>query len=254
LSYDELRALPAETRMHTLECIGNPAGGNLIGNIVWRGVPLRALLERAGVDARAKFVTLGGIDEYSTSVPIERALDDYALLAYEMNGEPLPLGHGFPLRAILPGVYGQKQPKWVTGIGVHEQEELGPWESKGWSRAATIQLNSAIKIPRPGTPAARGDLLIAGVALTDGAGIRTVQVSTDGGKTWRETILTRGPNPHVWTIWGALFRDVAPGRYNVLARATDNQGNAQGQFTSGILADVFPNGTSAMHAIEIEVI
>ncbi|MEW5721128.1 MAG: molybdopterin-dependent oxidoreductase [Chloroflexota bacterium] len=254
LSYDEVRALPTETRMRTLECIGNPAGGNLIGNIVWRGVPMRALLERAGVDARAKFVTIGGIDEYSTSVPIARALDDFALLAFEMNGAPLPLGHGFPLRAILPGVYGQKQPKWVTSIGVLEQEELGPWESRGWSRAATIQLNSAIKIPRPGTPAARGDLLIAGVALTDGIGIRAVEVSADGGKTWRETILTRGPNPYVWTTWGALFHGVAPGRYNVMVRATDNQGNAQDQLASGILANVFPNGTSAMHSIEIEVI
>ena len=253
LSYDELRALPAETRMHTLECIGNAAGGNLIGNVEWRGVPLRALLERAGVDERAKYVTIGGVDEYLTSVPIARAMHEQALLAYEMNGQPLPLDHGYPLRAILPGVYGQKQPKWVTGINVTEQAELGPWEKKGWSQQANVQLNSGIKFPREGLPVPRGDILLAGVAYSDEIGVRAVDVSTDGGKTWNDTVLTREPSPYVWTQWGYWFRNPAPGEYHLMVRATDNRGNRQGQTASGILSSVFPNGTSEIHSMVIQV-
>jgi DMSO/TMAO reductase YedYZ molybdopterin-dependent catalytic subunit len=253
LSYNELRALPTEMRMHTLECIGNAAGGNLIGNVEWRGVSLRALLERAGVDGRAKYVTIGGIDEYLTSVPIERAMHDQALLAYEMNGKPLPLDHGYPLRAILPGVYGQKQPKWVTGINVTEQEELGPWEKKGWSQQATIQLNSGIKFPREGQPVPRGDILLAGVAYSGEIGVRAVEVSSDGGKTWNDTLLTRGPSLYVWTQWGYWLRNPAPGEYRLMVRATDNRGNRQGQTASGILSSVFPNGTSEIHSMMIQV-
>jgi DMSO/TMAO reductase YedYZ molybdopterin-dependent catalytic subunit len=253
LTYDQVRALPAETRMHTLECIGNPAGGNLIGNAEWRGVPFRALLEQAGIDPKAKYVLIGGIDEYLTSVPIERALHEEALLAYEMNGQPLPLDHGYPLRVILPGVYGQKQPKWVTGIGVMELEELGPWELKGWSSEATIQLNSAIKIPREGTSVAHGDILLAGVAYASDIGIRMVQVSLDSGKTWNESILTRGSTPCVWTQWGYQLHDVQPGKYNLMVRAIDDRGNIQNQQASGILSGVFPNGTSEVHSMELLV-
>jgi DMSO/TMAO reductase YedYZ molybdopterin-dependent catalytic subunit len=253
LTYDEVHALPAVTRMHTLECIGNAAGSNLIGNAEWRGIELRALLGRAGVDAKATRVTIGGVDEYFTSVPLERAMHEHAILAYEMNGQPLPPDHGYPLRAILPGVYGQKQPKWVTGIKVTDEEDLGPWEQKGWSRSATIQLNSAIKLPDEAHPVPRGDILIAGVAHADEIGVRMVQVSTDEGKTWNETVLTRGPSPYVWTQWGYLFKKPAPGRYTVMVRAIDNRGAMQDQMDASLLANVFPNGTSAIHSIVIQV-
>lgn len=254
LTFDEVRALPSVARMHTLECIGNPAGGNLIGNAEWRGVSLKALLERAGVDANATHVTIGGVDEYLTSVPIARALNEHAMLAFEMNGQPLPLKHGFPLRAILPGVYGQKQPKWVTGIHVTDQEELGYWEQQGWSREAVIQLNSGIKIPSEGKPLVRGDLLVAGVAHASEIGVRSVEVSIDGGRTWNEATLTRGTTPYVWTPWGYVFRNVSAGQWRLMVRATDNAGVRQDQMEAGILADVFPNGTSAIHSILIDVI
>ena len=220
LGLDELRALPATTCMHTIECIGNAAGGPLIGNANWRGVRLRDLLERAGVEPGATRVTLGGVDEYFTSVPLARAMHQQALLAYDLNGQPLPLNHGFPLRALLPGVYGQKQPKWITGIKVTDQEDLGPWEQKGWSREAPIQLHSAVRVPPRDSTVPRGDVILAGVALASEIGVRAVEVSTDGGQTWNETVLTRGPSASVWTPWGYIFRNPAPGEYAV-ADASD---------------------------------
>ena len=253
LSYEDIKALQSVTTEHTLECIGNPAGGNLIGNAQWRGISLRALLERADVAASATHVVIGGVDEYLTSVPLARALHDHALLVYEMNGEPLPLRHGFPLRALLPGVYGQKQPKWITGIGLSDGEQLGPWEQKGWSRSATLQLNSAIEWPRDAQRLDPGDMLIVGVAHAGEAGVRAVEVSADGGQTWHETTLTRGPSPYVWTLWGYRWAQPAPGKYTLLVRATDNLGKRQDQMPAGLLADVFPDGTAAMHRIGVEV-
>jgi DMSO/TMAO reductase YedYZ molybdopterin-dependent catalytic subunit len=253
LTYDELKALPSVTTMHTLECIGNPAGGNLIGNAEWRGVPLRALLERAGVDAQARWVVIGGVDEYFTSVPLETAMHEHALLAFEMNGETLPLPHGYPLRAILPGVYGQKQPKWITSVKVTDAEELGPWEQQGWSRSATIQLNSGIRIPREFTQLERGDILIAGFAHANEIGVQAVHISTDAGKTWHETVLTRAPSPFVWTQWGYIWKNPEPGKYVLMARATDGAGKSQEQAAPSLLRDAFPDGTSAIHVVVVEV-
>lgn len=253
LTYDELKALPATTTMHTLECIGNPAGGNLIGNATWRGISLRALLERAGVSDQAAYVVIGGVDEYLTSVPIATAMHDHAMLAYAMNDQPLPLKHGFPLRAILPGVYGQKQPKWITGIEVTDEDKLGPWEQRGWSRRATIQLNSGIKIPREFAQLAQGDILVAGWAYSNEIGVRAVHVSSDTGKTWNEATLTRGPSPFVWTPWGYLWKNPEPGKYVLMARAVDNAGQVQDQAAPGILRDVFPDGTSAVHIVVVEI-
>jgi len=253
LSYDEVKALPAATTMHTLECIGNPAGGNLIGNATWRGISLRALLERAGASDKAKFVVLGGIDEYFTSVPIATAMHEHAMLAYTMNDQPLPLKHGFPLRAILPGVYGQKQPKWINGIEVTDEDKLGPWEQRGWSHRAPIQLNSGIKIPREFAQLNQGDIMIVGFAHTNEIGVRAVQVSTDTGTTWHDTILTRGPSPFVWTQWGYLWKNPAPGKYVLMVRAIDNTGKIQDQAAPGLLRDVFPDGTSGVHIVVVEI-
>lgn len=253
LSLEEIKALPAIDTMHTLECIGNPTGGNLIGNAEWRGISLRDLLSRAGLAANARWVIIGGVDEYFTAIPLTRAMDDHALLAYEMNGEPIPLKHGFPLRAILPGVYGQKQPKWITGIEISAEEKLGPWESQGWSRAAEIRINSAIRNPREGKILARGDILIAGVAHASVAGVESVQVSTDGGATWHDTILTRAPSPHVWTPWGYIWKNPAPGEYILSVRATDKAGATQPPGKFSLLADVFPNGSDTIHSIVVQV-
>ncbi|MFN3476555.1 MAG: molybdopterin-dependent oxidoreductase, partial [Candidatus Methylomirabilales bacterium] len=116
LTYGELKALPAVLQYTTLECISNEVGGDLISNALWKGVRLKTLLERAGVKAKAKKVVFTCADGYSTGIPLAKALHPDTLLAYEMNGVPLPTDHGFPLRLINPGHYGMKNPKWITGI------------------------------------------------------------------------------------------------------------------------------------------
>jgi DMSO/TMAO reductase YedYZ molybdopterin-dependent catalytic subunit len=254
LTLDEVKALPAIETMHTLECIGNPVGGNLIGNATWRGISLRDLLRRAGADERSGFVTMGSVDDYFTTVPMATAMHEHAMLAYEMNGAPLMPSHGFPLRALLPGVYGQKQPKWITSVEVSDEDKLGPWEQKGWSNRATVQLNSGIKVPRDDAPIARHDLLVAGVAYSNEVGIRAVQVSTDAGATWNEATLTRPPSPFVWTTWGYVLKNPAPGKYTLMARAIDNAGKSQSDASAHILADAFPDGTSAIHALTIQIL
>ena len=253
LTLDEVKAMPAIETMHTLECIGNPAGGNLIGNANWRGISLREVLQRAGVDTPARFVTIGGVDDYFTTVPMATATHEQALLAYAMNEQPLSRVHGFPLRALLPGVYGQKQPKWITSIEVSNEDKLGPWEQKGWSARATIKLNSGMRQPVQGTSLGRGDILIAGYAFTNETGIRAVEVSTDAGTTWHAATITPAPAPYVWTTWGWRWQNAMPGKYTLMARATARDGATQDDANAKILDDVFPDGTSAMHAFTILV-
>ncbi len=150
LTYPELLAMPAVIEMRTLECISNPVGGDLIGNAVWKGVRMADLLAMAGARATAQEVVLHAADGYHTSIPVELARDPHSLLAYMMNGEVLPPEHGFPLRALWPGRYGMKQPKWITRIELIRGEHIGYWEAQGWSKEAIIQPNSRIDAPRPG--------------------------------------------------------------------------------------------------------
>ncbi len=258
LDYGQLKALPAVEVMRTLECIGNQVGGGLISNGTWRGVSLKTLLEQAGYKPEAKFLIMDGADDYFTSVPLELGLTDQSLLAYELDGKPLGPEHGWPLRALLPGVYGQKQPKWLQHIQVAAKSEKGPWEKKGWSDVATINPNSRIDRPPDGTVLSghAGDrFTITGVAFTGVAGAARVEVSTDGGKNWSEATITRAPAPftnYVWTEWGYDWPLPGSGEYLLMARVTDGAGNTQ-TAPGGIFTGTFPDGTSAIHSVPVRV-
>jgi len=259
LTWNDVQARPQIEVMRTLECISNPAGGGLIGNATWQGISLRDLLNEAGLQPAARFVTFEGQDEYFTTVPLERALDERALLAHQMNGEPLPPEHGFPLRVLLVGVYGQKQPKWISRIVASDQNEKGPWEQKGWSNTAAIKVNSRIEAPAYDGQLKVGQrALIAGMAFAGLSGIRRVEVSTDRGQSWSEATLVPSPSPFettTWTGWYTGWTPAQTGRYLIQARATDGDGNQQGdEQNQGILAGVFPDGTSAIHQIQVSVI
>ena len=258
LTWNDVQAHPQIKAMRTLECISNPAGGGLIGNAAWQGISLRDLLSEAGIQPAARFVTFEGQDEYFTTVPLERALDERALLVYQMNGAPLLPEHGFPLRVLLAGVYGQKQPKWISRILVSDQNEPGPWEQKGWSNTAAIQVNSRI-----GAPAYDAQIklnqrtLIAGMAFAGLSGIRRVEVSTDRGQNWVEATLVPGPAPFEKTSWTGWYTEWMPtqtGRTLIQARATDGDGDQQANENQGVLAGVFPAGTSAIHQVQVTVI
>jgi DMSO/TMAO reductase YedYZ molybdopterin-dependent catalytic subunit len=261
LTWNNVQARPQITAMRTLECISNLPGGGLIGNATWQGISLRDLLNAAGVKPSARFVTFEAQDEYYTTVPLERALDERALLVHTMNGQPLSLEHGFPLRVLLVGVYGQKQPKWISRIAVTDLNEQGPWELKGWSNVAAIKVNSRIEAPAAfGRDAQikRGErTLIAGMAFSGPSGIRRVEVSTDRGQTWQVTTLVPAPAPFdgtAWTGWYTWWTPAQVGRVLIQSRATDGEGNQQGQEQArGILAGVFPDGTSAIHQIQVTV-
>src|SRR5690606_32237541 len=146
-TYDELRSLAHQEQVTTLTCISNEVGGDLIGNARWRGVPLRDLLERAGLKPGVVDIVFRAQDQYSDSIPLERALDLATLLAVEMNGAPLEPKHGYPARLIVPGLYGMKNVKWITAIEAHPSRHQGFWQERGWSYEAVVETSSQFRVP-----------------------------------------------------------------------------------------------------------
>jgi len=258
LGYEELLALPSVLTMRTLECIGNPVGGSLIGNAIWRGVPLANVLRRAGVRedpstgaGRASRVIMAAADGYETSVPLETALDPDSLLVYEMNGVPLPSAHGYPVRVLFPGRYGQKQPKWLTDIELSDNaNHRGTWERKGWSNDAFVRVNSRIETPRSGLPLAAGEQSIAGVAFAGARAVSTVEVLVNGSVVGTAELNQPG-SPLVWTQWRLRWQG-GPGQWDLEARATDGSGETQ-ERSSGLLESVFPEGANGRHRVRVRI-
>ena len=251
LSLDEIQALPAVEEMRTLECIGNPAGGDLIGNIVWKGTRLKPLLERAGLQSAADEIVLHAADDYHTAVPKDLLLRDDVLLVYGMNGTELPKDHGYPLRISIPGRYGQKQPKWLTRLEAVRGPHLGYYEQQGWSNEAVIRPNSRIDYPIDYDPTPVGDIVVRGIGMAGEVGIDSIEVSFDDGSTWTPARLVRGPSDLVWTFWEARWTADKPGRYTLLARVTDRDGKIQKKpgASFSLLGPAFPDGTNEMHRI-----
>jgi len=196
-------------------------------------------------------VVMSAADEYFTAVPLDLALDERSLLAFEANGAPLSPAHGYPVRVLLPGVYGQKQPKWITSLRLAENYQQGTWEKKGWSDTATIHINSRIEYPHgtAGDHMLAGDSLqVAGVAFADLSGVVRVEVCADAGQTWSDATLYPGPTPMVWTVWDWEWKAPARGRHVLKARATDGNGNVQTE-AQGVLGGTFPDGTSGIHEV-----
>jgi DMSO/TMAO reductase YedYZ molybdopterin-dependent catalytic subunit len=256
LTLDEIKARPKITEMHSLMCISNPVGGNLIGNAVWEGCSFADLLKEAGVKSQAIEVKMSSADGYSSSVPVATAMDPYSRLIYHMNSQPLPAEHGFPLRVFYAGRYGMKQPKWIQRIELIDRPYSGYWESQGWSNDAFIKPFSAIRVPEDGGEVPLAALMIYGQAFSGAAGIAKVEVSTDEGKSWTEAELTRGPEPltpYIWTEWHFPWTPSAAGNYTLAVRATTNDGVTQKQGGFSLLGGAFPDGTDGIHFITLKV-
>ena len=225
-TYEEVLTLPAETRAITLECISNQVDGRLISTAQWRGVPLKTLLERAGgVGApEGKHVVFTGVDGYVTSLPLLDLLEARALLAYQMNGEPLPERHGFPLRAIAPGRYGEQSAKWVTRVDITDHEVKGFYQSQGWSAA---QLETISRIDAPHRQAPLGEIPISGIAFAGIRGIQQVEISVDGGATWQRANLQPPLSDQTWVFWRWTWRPTERGMYTIIARATEGQARSR---------------------------
>jgi DMSO/TMAO reductase YedYZ molybdopterin-dependent catalytic subunit len=248
LTYDQLTALPASDGYYTLMCISNEIGGDLWGNAAWHGVKLKYLLEQAGVHTDAYKAVFSAADDYKDSVTLDRALHPDALLAWEMNGAPLGREHGYPARLLIPGIYGMKNVKWLTGISIVANDFKGFWQNQGWDDAAPYQTESRIDVPHSRDTLSAGALSVGGVAFAGDRGIANVEVSTDGEKTWTPAQVKPGLSPYTWQLWRADI-NVDPSVRDLRVRATDGQGHPQTREEN----DPFPSGATGYHTIRIAV-
>ncbi len=247
--YADLRALPTVTLLRTMECISNRVGGNLIGTGQWTGVPLRLLLERAGVRPDAYKVKFAGTDGYSTALPLAAALDLNTILAYQLNGEPLPPRHGYPARLIIPSRYGMKNPKWITEITATAEDYQGFWEQQDWTDVSLVETTSRIDAPRRAATAGM-PVAVAGLAYAGDRGIRRVEISTDSGGTWAEAALQPALGPYTWVYWAFSWTPPAPGGYTLVCRATDGNGNVQ----IATRRAPIPDGATGLHRVSVTAI
>jgi DMSO/TMAO reductase YedYZ molybdopterin-dependent catalytic subunit len=248
LSYDQMRALPVAEQLFTLQCISNEVGGELIGNALWRGIWLADLLRQAGVRSEAFDVVFHAADDYSDSIPIGKALEPGTMLAYEMNGEMLPPGHGFPTRLLVPDIYGMKNVKWVTKLEAVGYDYRGFWQTRGWDDTATMHTTSRIDVPRPGSYLRTGRNFVGGVAIAGKRGIRSVDVSIDGGESWTPAIVKPALGPHAWSLWlHAWDLAASASGARLLVRATDGAGAVQISEPRPTL----PDGATGLHTIAI---
>ncbi|MBI5293228.1 MAG: molybdopterin-dependent oxidoreductase [Chloroflexi bacterium] len=251
LNLSDIKALPAIEVMRTLECIGNPVGGPLVGNAVWKGAALKPLFDEAGLAPSAVRAAFEAADEYRTSIDLKYINHPGAFVAYEMNGQPLTPEHGFPLRVFFSGSYGQKMPKWITRIELVDRDVEGYWEARGWSDVAQVQTHAIIKQPAGLSTFALQRIPVWGIA--NAADVEIVKVEVKIGDDWREAALLHGPTAEVWTQWSLDWTPPAPGRYTVLARATDANGRTQTRADEGVLRGAFPNGTSVIHRVVMKI-
>jgi DMSO/TMAO reductase YedYZ molybdopterin-dependent catalytic subunit len=250
LTYDQLLRRPLIERDVTLTCVSNPVGGQYIGNARWIGTPLKPLLEEAGVRPGADQIVSRSADGMTIGTPTAAAMDGRdAMLAVAMNGEPLPIAHGFPVRMVIPGLYGYvSATKWVVDL---ELTTFGAfdayWVRQGWAQQATIKTESRIDLPRSGQKVSPGTVPVAGVAWAQHTGIERVEVRVDGG-SWQQAELAAQDSVDTWRQW--LYRwDATLGQHALEVRATDDTGAVQ----TGAQAPPRPNGATGWHRVTVTV-
>ncbi len=249
LSLDQIRKRPAVREIITLSCIGNPVGGYALGNAEWEGISLRDLLDEADPDFFAKTLVFKGADGYHDSIPLSRGRHRAAVLVHTMNGEPLPRAHGFPLRLLVPGLYGIKQVKWISEIEVSSKNHNGYWQKRNWSKDGTVKVISRIDFPKNGDRIYTSNTTVRGIAFAGDRGIHYVQVSADGEKTWSLAKLEKPLSPYSWVFWSFAMQLPRSGRYTLAVRAVDQYSGIQRDAQS----DAFPSGTSGIHRVQFHV-
>ena len=249
LRYDELLKLASHQVQKTFLCVGNEPGGPAMGNASWTATPLAPMLEQAlGSMPRQNLrVIFHALDGFYSSVPLELALNPLAWIAYKMNGETLPLRHGFPARVLLPGLYGMKQPRWLSKIEIAPTPWFkGYWETRGFCDECRIKMTARIDAALPQKD---GTWLITGVALCGAKAVSQVEVSVDEGKTWQAAKLTSENLPDAWTTWEWPWRPENKGEYIITARVVDTAGNRQIESKSSS----FPSGSTGLHRAIVNV-
>ncbi|MET3932535.1 DMSO/TMAO reductase YedYZ molybdopterin-dependent catalytic subunit [Arthrobacter sp. OAP107] len=234
----------------TLTCVSNPVGGNLAGNAKWLGLPIREVLKRARPTAGADMVLSTSIDGFSASTPLEVLQDDRdAMLAIGMNGEPLPLEHGYPVRMVVPGLYGfVSATKWVVDLEVTRfADSKAYWTQRGWSERGPIKTMARVEVPKSFATVPAGKVPIGGTAWAQTRGITKVDVQIDEGG-WTAAVLSDEASVDTWRQWSFTW-DAKPGPHYIKVRATDGSGEVQTEKR----ADPVPDGASGWQSVMVTV-
>ena len=248
LTYSDLVAREMTESWITLNCVSNEVGGDLVGNARWSGVRIADLLADLGVSDEADCILQTSHDGWTCATPLAALTDDRdAMLAVAMNGRPLPIEHGFPVRTVVPGLYGYvSATKWVVDYQVSTfAESVGYWSTRGWSADGPVKIASRIDVPRSGDGVSVGDVTFGGVAWHQHTGIDAVQVQVDGGE-WASADLGEVPSVDTWVQW-AVTLDVPEGDHEVRVRAIGKDGETQ----TSVVRAVDPDGSTGLHTIEV---
>jgi len=251
LTWAELVAGSLVERDLTLMCVSNEVGGDLTSTARWLGLPIKPLLERAGVSADADMVLSQSSDGWTASTPVEALTDGRdAILAIGMNGEPLPLEHGFPVRMVVPGLYGYvSATKWVVDLEVTRFDKAeGYWTPRGWSERGPVKTGSRIDVPSNGDGVKAGKIAVAGIAWAEHRGIKAVEVRIDKGE-WQPARLGAEDTVDTWRQWYFAWdtAKVSSGSHTLQVRATDGDGAVQ----TGESAEPAPDGATGWHTISV---
>ncbi|NBH05244.1 molybdopterin-dependent oxidoreductase, partial [Amycolatopsis sp. SID8362] len=245
--YGDIRNRPLVERTITMTCVSNEVGGTYVSTANFLGVDLADLLEEAGVRPGAEQLYSSSVDGWTSGSPVAAAMDRGrgAMLAIGMNGEPLPIEHGFPARLVIPGLYGYvSATKWVTDLEVTTwRARQAYWLKRGWGREAPIKTESRIDTPKGFETVPSGKVRAAGTAWAQHTGIAKVEVRIDGGP-WQEAVLSHEVNLETWRMWWIEF-DAKPGGHQVVCRATDRSGYTQTEMRAGTV----PDGATGWHSI-----
>jgi DMSO/TMAO reductase YedYZ molybdopterin-dependent catalytic subunit len=251
--FDDLMGFEMREQETTLMCISNGLDAGLISNAVWKGFPLRDVLDRAVPLSGAARVRFHGVDNYTDTIPLEKALEASTLLAYEMNGAELPDRHGYPLRLIVPGYFGEKHVKWLTRVEVTDADAKGFYEAQGWGPDFMTPTRSRIDVPDGWSSMSLGKLNgpidVKGIAYGGDRGISRVEFSSDGGKSWRDAAIYYSGGNLAWSLWKTAWMPDTAGDYMLVVRATDGKGNVQ-EWDEG--RGPF-SGTAGLHEIGVQV-
>ncbi len=251
-SFDDLADFDIVEMATTLTCVSNPVGGNLVSTGVWTGYRVADLLAAARVHADADMVLSTSIDGFTAGTPVEALTDARnALLAVGLNGQPLPVEHGYPARLVVPGLYGYvSATKWVVEMELTRFDRAEAfWTRMGWAPRAPIKTESRIDVPKGGQKVPKGPVVFGGVAWAQNRGVRAVEVRIgDGG--WQPAELGASYSNETWRLWSFPWQAKYPGKQTITVRATDNAGAVQ----TSDQADTVPDGATGWHSVDFTVV
>jgi DMSO/TMAO reductase YedYZ molybdopterin-dependent catalytic subunit len=249
LTIDDIRSMKPTSQVITLECISNPIGGNLTSTALLTGTAVKEILAEAGLKSGVRAINMKSADGYFESMPIEEAMDDRTILVYQMNEQPLPVPHGFPLRVYIPNHFGMKNPKWLVSMEAADQLGAAYWVDRGWSQRAIVKTTSVIDVIDAGAYGPGTKVVpMGGIAYAGARGISAVEVQVDGG-AWQKAELRDPPlSPLTWVQWRFGW-NASIGRHTVRVRAYDGSGKLQDSTQHG----AFPDGATGLFSKDTTV-